>query len=182
MRRYRHFAVPCVALWLTSAALCQTIPQGVRKITSVEGITEYAYPNGLHLLLFPDLSKPKLTVNVTYLVGSRHEGSGEGGMAHLLEHMLFLRTKSGRDVKKELTDRGAQWNGTTSDDRTNYYETVTAGDDNLRWAIALEAERMVGMRMEKELLDTEMTVVRNEFEASENSPFQVLNQRVANAA
>ena len=182
MRRYRHFAVPCAALLLASAALCQTIPQGVRKVTSVEGITEYVYPNGLHLLLFPDPSKPKLTVNVTYLVGSRHEGTGEGGMAHLLEHMLFLRTKSGKDVKKELTDHGAQWNGTTSDDRTNYFEIITASEDNLRWAIGLEAERMTGMRMEKQLLDTEMTVVRNEFENSENNPFGVLYQRVANAA
>jgi zinc protease len=182
MRRHTYFAQFCAGLILVFAAYSQTLPQGVQKVTSVEGITEYAYPNGLHLLLFPDSSKPKLTVNVTYLVGSRHEGSGEGGMAHLLEHMLFLRTKSGRDVKKELTDHGAQWNGTTSDDRTNYFETVTASDDNLRWAIGLEAERMVNMRMEKQLLDTEMTVVRNEFEASENNPFQVLNQRVANAA
>src|SRR5215471_16914027 len=163
MRPYRRFALFCAALVLLSAAICQTIPQGVQKVTSVEGITEYGFPNGLHILLFPDPSKPKLTVNITYLVGSRHEGAGEGGMAHLLEHMLFLRTKSGRDVKKELTDRGAQWNGTTSDDRTNYFEIVTASDDNLRWAIGLEAERMTGMRMEQQLLDTEMTVVRNEF-------------------
>ena len=96
--------------------------------------------------------------------------------------MLFLRTKDGRDVKKDLTDHGAQWNGTTSEDRTNYFETVNAGDDNLRWAIGLEAERMVNMRMEKQLLDTEMTVVRNEFEASENSPFGVLFKRVFEAA
>src|SRR5690349_5378904 len=102
---------------LTVAAICQTLPPGVQKVTSVEGITEYSYPNGLHVLLFPDPSKPKITVNVTYLVGSRHEGYGETGMAHLLEHMMFLQTKSGKDVKKELTDHGAQWNGTTSDDR-----------------------------------------------------------------
>jgi zinc protease len=182
MHRYNRFALLCAALALAFVAFCQTLPQGVQKVTSVEGITEYAYPNGLHLLLFPDPSKPKLTVNITYLVGSRHESSGEGGMAHLLEHMLFLRTKSGTDVKKDLTDHGAQWNGTTSDDRTNYFEIITASDDNLRWAIRLEAERMVSMRMEKQLLDTEMTVVRNEFELNENNPFGVLYQRVANAA
>src|ERR1044071_1612141 len=176
MRHCQRFALACAALLLAFAAFSQTLPQGVQKVTSVEGITEYSYPNGLHVLLFPDPSKPKVTVSVTYLVGSRHEGSGEGGMAHLLEHMLFLRTKSGKDVKKELTDHGAQWNGTTSDDRTNYFETVTASDDNLRWAIGLEADRMVNMRMEKALLDTEMTVVRNEFEAGENNPFRVLNQ------
>ncbi len=182
MRRYSRFVLACAALLLSYAAFCQTVPQGVQKVTSVEGITEYAYPNGLHVLLFPDPSKPKLTVNVTYLVGSRHEGAGEGGMAHLIEHMLFLRTRDGRDVKKDLTDHGAQWNGTTSDDRTNYFEIITAGDENLRWALGLEAERMVNMRMEKELLDTEMTVVRNEFEASENNPFGVLYRRVASAA
>jgi zinc protease len=154
----------------------------VQKVTSVEGITEYAYPNGLHVLLFPDLSQPKLTVNVTYLVGSRHEGNGETGMAHLMEHMLFLRTKDGRDVKKELTDHGAQWNGTTWYDRTNYFETVTANAENLRWAIQLEATRMVNMRIEKALLDSEMTVVRNEFEMGENSPINVLYQRTLEAA
>ena len=95
-------------------ALSQTLPQGVRKITAVEGITEYALPNGLHVLLFPDSSKPKVTVNMTYLVGSRHEGYGETGMAHLLEHMVFKQTKGGRDINKELTDHGANFNGTTS--------------------------------------------------------------------
>ena len=76
-------------LLLAFAAYSQTLPQGVQKVTSVEGITEYALPNGLRVLLFPDDSKPKVTVNMTYLVGSRHEGYGETGMAHLLEHMLF---------------------------------------------------------------------------------------------
>ena len=106
---------------------------------------------------------------MTYLVGSRFEGYGETGMAHLLEHLNFIRSTHDRDIKKELTDHGAQWNGTTDYDRTNYFETVTASDDNLRWALGLEAERMVNMRMEKALLDTEMTVVRNEFERGENS-------------
>ena len=182
MRRMIVFTTVTGALLFSLAAFSQTLPAGVQKVTSVEGITEYAFANGLRVLLFPDPSKPKLTVNITYLVGSRHEGSGEGGMAHLMEHMLFLRTKDGRDVKKELTDHGAQWNGTTSDDRTNYYETVNASDDNLRWAIQLEATRMVNMRIEKALLDTEMTVVRNEFEMGENNPVNVLIQRTTEAA
>src|ERR1035438_5830033 len=138
MRKTTRFAIVTAALCLAFAALSQTLPPGVQKVTSVEGITEYSFPNGLHVLLFPDLSKPKVTVNITYLVGSRHEGSGEMGMAHLMEHMLFLRTKDGLDIKKEMTDHGAQWNGTTWYDRTNYFETVTASDENLRWAIHLE--------------------------------------------
>src|SRR5690349_16300917 len=167
--------LPAVLALVAVTAFSQpTLPQGVKKVTSAEGIDEYALPNGLHVLLFPDSSKPKVTVNMTYLVGSRHEGYGETGMAHLLEHLLFKTTKSGRDVKKELTDHGAEFNGTTSYDRTNYFETIPASDDNLKWAIGLEAERMTSMRIEKSILDTEMTVVRNEFEMGENSPSQIL--------
>src|SRR5579871_4541644 len=133
-----------LAAAVLATALAQTLPQGVQKVTSVEGITEYSLPNGLRVLLFPDNSKPKITVNIVYLVGSRNEGYGETGMAHLLEHMVFKKTKSGREVFKELTDHagGGNFNGTTNYDQTMYYETLNAGDENLRWALALEAERM----------------------------------------
>jgi zinc protease len=171
-----------IALWLAVSAAAQSLPPGVQKGVSVEGITEYTFPNGLRVLLFPDPSNPKVTVNLTCLVGSRHEGYGETGMAHLLEHLLFIQTTTGRDIKKELTAHGASWNGTTSDDRTNYFETVTATDDNLRWALSLEADRLVRSKMEKALLDTEMTVVRNEFERGENSPVRVLEERVLSTA
>jgi zinc protease len=160
------------------SAFAQTLPQGVVKKAAVGGITEFDYPNGLRVLLFPDPSSPKVTVNMTYLVGSRFEGYGETGMAHLLEHMNFILTTSGRSIKKELTDHGAQWNGSTDYDRTNYFETVTASDDNLKWALGLEADRMVNSRIEKQLLDTEMTVVRNEFERGENNPQSILEERV----
>lgn len=183
MRRNRRFALLPAAIALSAVvALAQQLPQGVQKVTSVEGITQYSLPNGLQVLLFPDDSKPKVTVNMTYLVGSRFEGYGETGMAHLLEHMLFKKTKDGRDVKKELSDHGADFNGSTSYDRTNYFETVAASDENLKWALGLEADRMTGMRIEKALLDTEMTVVRNEFEMGENSPGRILEQRVLEAA
>jgi zinc protease len=171
-----------VALLFAFAALAQPPVAGVQKITSVEGITEYALPNGLHVLLFPDASKPNVTVNMTYMVGSRHEGYGETGMAHLLEHMLFLKTKTRNDVKQELKDHGAEMNGSTSWDRTNYFETMTATDENLKFALQLEADRMVNSRIEKQLLDTEMTVVRNEFEMRENSPEGILFQRAMETA
>jgi zinc protease len=155
----------------------------VQKVTAVEGVTEYAFPNGLHVLLFPDNSKPKITVNVVYRVGSRNEGYGETGMAHLLEHMVFKTSTNGRELFKELTDRaGGFFNGTTSYDQTMYFETFNASDENLRWALSLEADRMVRMTMLKKDLDTEMTVVRNEMEAGENSPVNVLRERVLAAA
>ena len=169
-------------LIFTFTAFSQTLPEGVRKLTAVEGITEYALPNGLHVLLFPDSSKPNVTVNMTYMVGSRHEGYGETGMAHLLEHMLFLQTKTRKDVKQELKDHGAEMNGSTSWDRTNYFETLNASDENLKFALELEADRMVNSKIEKQLLDTEMTVVRNEFEMRENSPEGMLMQRALETA
>src|SRR6266700_3185158 len=122
-------------LSLTGLALSQTLPTGVEKKASLGGVTEYDYPNGLRVLLYPDPASPKVTINMTYLVGSRHEGYGESGMAHLLEHMNFIETTSGRQIKKEIVAHGANWNGTTSYDRTNYYETLTAGDQNLKWAL-----------------------------------------------
>ncbi len=154
----------------------------IGNIASVEGITEYRFPNGLKLLLFPDASQDTITVNVTYLVGSRHEGYGESGMAHLLEHMLFKGTPRHPDIKNEFQRYGARFNGSTSFDRTNYYETFAANEKNLDWALSLEADRMVNSNVAKKDLDSEMTVVRNEFEAGENSPHGVLRERMAATA
>ena len=148
------------------------------RVASVEGITEYRLANGMRVLLFPDLSKQTITVNITYLVGSRHENYGETGMAHLLEHMLFKGTARRTDVPGELAAHGARPNGTTSWDRTNYYETFNATEENLNWALDFESDRMMNSRVEKKDLDSEMTVVRNEFEMGENQPLGVLFKRL----
>ena len=152
------------------------------KVTSVEGITEYRLANGLRVLLFPDPSKPTVTVNVTYLVGSRHESYGETGMAHLLEHLLFKGTRKNPDIPKQFNQRGARWNGTTGFDRTNYFETVPASPENLKWAIDLEADRMVNSNIARRDLASEMSVVRNEYERGENSPGGVLYKRMQSVA
>jgi zinc protease len=158
------------------------LPAGITKGASVEGITEYNLKNGLKVLLFPDPSKPTVTVNITYLVGSRHEGLGETGMAHLLEHMVFKGSTKHTNIPQELTSHGARPNGTTWLDRTNYFETFAATDDNLKWALDLESDRMVNSFIKKEDLATEFSVVRNEFEMGENSPQNVLNERVVSSA
>lgn len=152
------------------------------SITTIEGISEYRLENGLKILLFPDPSKPTVTVNMTIFVGSRHEGYGEAGMAHLLEHMLFKGTPDHPAVPKALQARGAQFNGTTWLDRTNYFETLPANDDNLEFAIRLEADRMMNSYIKGEDLISEMTVVRNEFERGENQPHSILGQRMTSAA
>ena len=167
------------AFALSATARAAGEPQ---RVTSAEGITEYALANGLHVLLFSDPTKQTITVNVTYLVGARHEAYGETGMAHLLEHMVFKGTDKHPNIPQELTAHGARPNGTTSFDRTNYYETFQVTDENLKWALELEADRMVNSHVWKKDLDTEMTVVRNEFEAGENSPQGVLIKRVMAAA
>jgi len=153
-----------------------------KKVTSVEGITEYALDNGMRVLLFPDSSKPTVTVNVTYFVGSRHEGLGETGMAHLLEHMVFKGTPTHENLWGLLQDHGARFNGTTWVDRTNYFETLPESEENLDWALKMEADRMVNSYIRKSDLDTEMTVVRNEFEMGENNPVGVLSERMTSTA
>ncbi|HEU4921929.1 MAG TPA: insulinase family protein, partial [Burkholderiales bacterium] len=129
------------------SALAAELPQ---KGVSIEGITEWRLANGLKLLTLPDPGADTITVHITYLVGSRHESYGEKGMAHLLEHMLFKGSKKHPDIKQEFTARGARWNGTTSNDRTNYFETVSASDANLEWAIELEADRMLNSRVSRQ--------------------------------
>lgn len=154
-----------------------TVPKGIELVTSVEGIKEYRLANGLRVLLFPDQSKQTITVNMTYLVGSATENYGETGMAHLLEHLVFKGTPKHTNIPQELTAHGARPNGSTWSDRTNYFETFAATDENLNWALDLEADRMVNSFVAKKDLDSEMTVVRNEFELGENSPFRVLLER-----
>src|SRR5262249_36612380 len=150
------FAV--LVLLAPSLSLAES-PEVPQKVTTVEGITEYRLDNGLRLLLFPDPSVAKATVNLTVLVGSRHEGYGEMGTALLLEHRDIKSTQTPPDVPKAQRDHGAQFNGTTSFDRTNYFETMAGTDENLEFGIRLEADRLVNSYVKREDLLSEMTVV-----------------------
>jgi zinc protease len=174
-----RFAAAALLFVAALAAAAAGLPQ---RVVSIEGVTEHRLANGLKVLTVPDPGADTVTVHIVYLVGSRHEGYGEKGMAHLLEHMLFKGSKRFPDVKAELTRRGARWNGTTSNDRTNYFETLSATRENLDWALSMEADRMVNSRVSRQDLDSEMTVVRNEFEMGENNPGSVLFQRMQQLA
>ena len=151
------------------------------RVTSVEGITEYRLANGLQVLLVPDDSKPTTTVNVTYRVGSRMESYGETGMAHLLEHLMFKGTPTHKNLLGEFSKRGLRANGTTWYDRTNYFASFSANDDNLRWYLQWKADAMVNSFIARKDLDTEMTVVRNEMERGENSPSRILLEKMSAA-
>ncbi|MEP7168708.1 MAG: insulinase family protein, partial [Bacteroidota bacterium] len=174
----------CLFIFSATAVYSQNNKQlpAPEKVTTVEGITEYKLANGLHVLIFPDPSKSTQTVNMTYLVGSRVEGYGETGMAHLLEHMVFKGSTKHPNIPQELTSHGANPNGSTWYDRTNYFETFTASDENLKWALDLESDRMINSFIAKKDLETEFSVVRNEFESGENNPSGVLEERVMSTA
>ncbi len=181
----RHFSNLLAGLTLGLAALGAwaqaqptALPTGMSQVRTVEGITEYRLANGLQVLLVPDDSKPTTTVNVTYRVGSRHENYGETGMAHLLEHLVFKGTPTTKNVWADFTKRGLRANGSTWTDRTNYFASFAANEANLQWYLSWQADIMVNSFIAKSDLDTEMTVVRNEFESGENNPFRVLFQKM----
>ena len=170
-------AVPSTTL-PTQSANGQSASKVV-KIREIEGLEEYRLENGIPVIFYADDSKQQFTLNMTVFVGSRHEGYGETGMAHLLEHMLFKGTTSRKDIGKLIGDRGAlNLNGTTWYDRTNYYETLPTSDDNLKFAIEMEADRLLNSLILGEDLASEMTVVRNEFEQGENNARSILLQRI----
>ena len=171
-----------IGTFATSSFTFAQKAEAPKFIGNVEGIKEYFLNNGMRVLLIPDGSQSNMVVNIVYNVGSKDEGYGEKGMAHLLEHMLFKSTKNMGDIKKQLSDKGGVANGTTWDDRTNYYEIFPSNDENLKWAISMEADRMINATILQSDLDKEFSVVRNEFEIGENNPAGVLQEKVYSTA
>jgi zinc protease len=165
-----------------SAAATTRLPEGIQLVTSSEGITEYRLANGLQLLVFPENSKALTVVNMTVRVGSRHEITGQTGVAHLLEHLLFKGTPRNPAPWAEFTRRGLRANGTTSTDRTNYYASFGPNEETMRWYVDWLADALVNSNIAKADLDSEMTVVRNEMERGENDPGRIMGQRIKAAA
>ncbi len=145
--------------------------------SSIEYFSSYTLNNGLKVILLPIKNTTSTGVIMTIKVGSKHEGYGETGMAHLLEHMLFKSTKEQRDIKGFLTQNGASWNGSTSLDRTSYFETFDdPSNTKLEQILRMESQRLTQATFTKQDLEKEMTVVRNELERNENSPSTKLYQ------
>ena len=162
-----------------------TVP-GFSYVKSSGGIDEYRLDsNGLTVLLAPDHSAPVVTFQVTYQVGSRNEVTGTTGATHILEHLMFKGSEGyndpkGNSVKKFLERVGGQFNANTSNDRTTYFATV--GRENLEGYIAIEADRMRNLWLHEADRQSEMTVVRNEYERGKNDPDNVLLEEVTAAA
>ena len=164
MRRLFLFAAALAAL----PALAAGTPW--QPEASAGGFSSYRLDNGFRLILAPFPDAATARVELLVKTGSKHEGYGETGMAHLLEHMLFKGAGRHRDLKQALTALGATWNGTTNTDRTNYFETVRADPDKVDAAIRIEADRFLRPTFSAADLASEMTVVRNELERNDNNP------------
>lgn len=159
---------------------------GFTFVKSLEGIDEYILDaNGLTVLVAPDHAAPVVTFQVTYRVGSRNEETGTTGATHILEHLMFKGSENfndpkGNSIKQFLERVGGQFNATTAMDRTNYFATI--GRESLDGYVAIEAERMRHLWLHEADRQSEMTVVRNEFERGKNDPDNALMEEVTAAA
>jgi zinc protease len=150
------------------------------QIRQMEGVTEYRLTNGLQILLAPNDLQPRTYVNLVVKAGSAVEGFGEGGMAHVLEHMVFKGTPTTRDALLAFAQRSLVASGTTNQDRTNYSASMHPDASNLDWYLSWLADAMFNSSILQNDLDKEMTVVRNEFERIKSDPGALLaEQRMA---
>jgi zinc protease len=149
--------------------------KAVQKSLSLD-VETYRLDNGLTVLLSHDDRLPVVAVEVRYLVGSANEKPGRSGFAHLFEHLMFQGSANYNDeFFKPLTPIGAAVNGTTSNDRTNYYERVPR--EYLELALWLESDRMENLlpALTQAKLDNQREVVKNERRQSyEDRPYGIV--------
>ncbi|HJQ35515.1 MAG TPA: pitrilysin family protein [Thermoanaerobaculia bacterium] len=185
----RHLTLALTLLLACSAAFA--LPPNVEKIDSFRGIDQYRLKsNDMTILLMPDHSSPVFTFMVVYHVGSRNEAPGNTGSAHLLEHMIFNkstenfgRAKGHKTFQEVLYEAGCDYgstNMTTWNDRMNGYSTLPS--DKLELAMKIEADRLGRALILDSERQSEMSVVRNEYEIGENDPGQALTKAVVGAA
>jgi len=180
------YLTPTVRAAATATSSGPAAVAGFSFVKRLSGIDEYQLDsNGLTVLLSPDHSAPVVTFQVTYRVGSRNEVTGTTGATHILEHLMFKGSENfndpkGNSIKQFLERVGGQFNATTSVDRTAYFATI--GRESLEGYIAIEADRMRHLWLHEADRQSEMTVVRNEFERGKNDPDSVLVEEVTAAA
>lgn len=152
--------------WLIGALLlaAQLHAHAQERIRSMQGVTEYRLSNHLQVLLAPNDLQTQTYANLVVKAGSAVEGYGEGGMAHLLEHMMFKGTPQNREPTREFGNRAIRYNGTTRLDYTNYFASMGPDQEKLHWYLSWLADASVNSLIAPEDLATEMPVVRNEFE------------------
>jgi zinc protease len=155
------FLALCVAC---SAGLATAAPRPAPAVGTIElPIQKARLENGLRVVMNPDHTAPNVAICVTYDVGARNEVPGRSGFAHLFEHMMF---QGSRNVEKGghftlITARGGTLNGTTSSDRTNYFEVLPSNE--LALGLWLEADRMKFLNVTPENLENQRAVVQEEY-------------------
>jgi len=185
MRTVLAFVTLCVCL------AAQALPANVEHVETFRGISQYRLKsNGMTILLSQDRTSPVFTFMVVYHVGSRNEAPGNTGSAHLLEHMIFNKStlnfgkanghKTFQEVLYEAGADAGSSNMTTWYDRMNGYSTLPS--DKLELAMRIEADRLGRALILDSERQSEMSVVRNEYEIGENNPFQALFKATVAAA
>ena len=157
MRRVSKFLSP---LFVCALAVLSAQAQGPRNVRV--DYKETTLKNGLHVITVEDHSAPVVAVSITYNVGSRNERQGRTGFAHLFEHMMFKGSENVGSGEHFLLvfNNGGNMNGTTNEDRTNYFEVLPANQLDL--ALFLEADRMKSLAITKDNLDNQRNAVQEE--------------------
>ena len=174
----------------TTAAICLAVTTGFSQVKLVETVTKkgdelvipyqkYMLPNGLTIILAEDHSDPLVHVDVTYHVGSAREEIGKSGFAHFFEHMMFQGSDHVGDEQhfKIISGAGGTLNGSTNQDRTNYYETVPSNQlEKMLW---LESDRM-GFLLDavtQKKFEIQRSTVKNERGQNyDNRPYGLLGE------
>lgn len=145
-------------------------------------VSQFTLENGLTVLLKEVHSAPVISSWVAYRVGSRNEHTGQTGISHWVEHMMFKGTERYPTgvLDREIDRIGGQWNAFTSTDYTMYYETIPA--EHVDLVLDAEADRMVNAMFDPEETESERTVIISERQGSENSPMFWLREEVRAAA
>src|ERR1700686_5512461 len=166
--------IPSISLTL-AVALIQAQPQAAQppqpKAPQIP-IQQFKLDNGLRIVMSEDHSAPTYAISVSYNVGSHNEKPGRTGFAHLFEHMMFQG--SGHVGKGEHTilveNNGGSMNGTTTEDRTNYFEAFAANQLDL--GLFLEADRMRSLVISQANLDNQRNAVQEERRSGvDNRPY-----------
>src|SRR5215813_10777642 len=157
MRRVSKFLSPLFVCALALVAAQAQAPRNVRV-----DFKETTLKNGLHVITVEDHSAPVVALSITYNVGSRNERQGRTGFAHLFEHMMFKGSENVGSGEHFMLvfNNGGNMNGTTNEDRTNYFEVLPANQIDL--ALFLESDRMKSLAITKENLDNQRNAVQEE--------------------
>jgi len=166
-------------LFFCATAFAQTVKKNYPEIDIV--YKKFVLDNGLTLVVHEDHKAPIAAFNVWYHVGSKNEPVGKNGFAHLFEHLMFTGSENNRDKYFVLTESigATDINGTTNNDRTNYFEDVpTSGIDKILWA---ESDRMGYLlgSVDSSRLEEQRGVVENEKRQGENQPYSISEELTA---